>query len=91
VSLEGGELAGKRVLAEELIFSNETENTRIEKVSSQLVEARLVLKGTDQQGRVYLEPAHDALVRAWARLWEWIKTMGGGQIDLAKQIGTSRR
>lgn len=76
VSLEGGELAGKRVYAEELEFSSETETARIQSVAEQLVEARLILRGKDLQDRVYLEPAHDALVRAWARLWEWIKAIG---------------
>ena len=86
VSLEGGELAGKRVYAEELIFSNWVETKRMQAVADQLVNARLLLKGKDAQDRVYVEPAHDALVRAWARLWEWIKTVGEEKISLQYKL-----
>lgn len=86
VSLEGGELAGKRVYADELIFSDEAESERLQSIANQLVEARLLLRGKDVQGRVYVEPAHDALVRAWARLWEWIKTAGEEKISLQYKL-----
>lgn len=86
VSLEGGELAGKRVYAEELKFSNSAESTRLRVIAEKLVGARLLLQGTDGQGRAYIEPAHDALVRAWARLWEWIKTVGEEKITLQYKL-----
>ncbi|MDW3650440.1 MAG: caspase family protein [Bacteroidia bacterium] len=76
VSLEGGELARKRVYSTELFFEEDVENHRIESISQQMINARLLVKGSDTQGKTYLEPAHDALVRAWARLWEWIKAIG---------------
>ncbi len=87
VSAEGGELAGKRIFVEELQFSNTAETTRLRIIADQLVNARLLLKGTDRQGRTYIEPAHDALVRAWARLWEWIKTVGESKITLHYKLG----
>jgi WD40 repeat protein len=86
VSLEGGELAGKRVYAEELEFSDPAESKRLQTIANQLVDARLLLKGQDGQGRTYVEPAHDALVRAWARLWEWIKTVGEEKISLQYKL-----
>lgn len=86
VSLEGGELAGKRVYSEELEFGDQAETERVERVADQLVDARLILRGKDNQGRVYVEPAHDALVRAWARLWEWIKTVGEEKITLQYKL-----
>ena len=86
VSLEGGELAGKRVYVEELIFSDDAETKQMQTIADQLVAARLILKGKDAQGRVYVEPAHDALVRAWARLWEWIKTVGEEKISLQYKL-----
>lgn len=86
VSLEGGELAGKRVYVEELIFSNDTETKQMQTIADQLVAARLILKGKDAQGRVYVEPAHDALVRAWARLWDWIKMVGEEKISLQYKL-----
>jgi len=82
VAFEGGELAGKRVHVDELQFSNPNETERVAEVAQQLVAARLVLRGADGQGRGYIEPAHDALVRAWARLWEWVKATGEEKLSL---------
>lgn len=76
VSLEGGELAGKRVYVDKLIFTDTEETQRIKTLANKLVDARLILRDKDQQDRIYLEPAHDALVRAWGRLWKWIKKVG---------------
>ncbi|MEL7248532.1 MAG: caspase family protein [Bacteroidota bacterium] len=86
VSLEGGELAGKRIYAEELRFKDQQENARLQKVAQQLVDARLLFQGKDPQGRTFIEPAHDALVRAWARLWEWVKTVGEEKISLQYKL-----
>lgn len=85
-SLEGGELAGKRVYEEELQFSDAAETKRTTTVAHQLVDARLVQRGVDAQGRVYVEPAHDALVRAWGRLWEWVKATGEEKLSLQNKL-----
>ena len=85
-SLEGGELAGKRVYEEELQFSDAAETRRTTTVAHQLVDARLVQRGVDAQGRVYVEPAHDALVRAWGRLWEWVKATGEEKLSLQNKL-----
>ncbi len=86
VSLEGGELAGKRVYSEDLHFTDIGESMRIRDIANRLVEARLLLKGKDLQGRTYIEPAHDALVRAWRRLYEWIKELGEDKIHLQAKL-----
>ena len=85
-SLEGGELAGKRVYEEELKFSDATETKRTVTVAKQLVDARLVQRGVDARGQVYVEPAHDALVRAWGRLWEWVKATGEEKLALQNKL-----
>ena len=82
VSLEAGELARKRVFAEDLVYTKEGETERLKNLGQQLVEARLVRSGKDLQGRIYLEPAHDALVRAWSQLWDWIKETGKENLQL---------
>lgn len=87
VSLEGRELAGKRIFTKELEFNNKKETERIRDISQQLVEARLIVTGNNSQGRPYIEPAHDALIRAWARLRNWILTMGEEQLIVQKQLG----
>jgi len=85
-SLEGGELAGKRVYEEELQFSDAAETGRMVAVARQLVDARLAQRGADARGEVYVEPAHDALVRAWARLWEWVKATGEEKLSLQNKL-----
>ena len=47
-----------------------------------LVDARLIVKGQD-----YIEPAHDALVRAWKTLHEWIHAAGRDALILGQRIG----
>ncbi|MEL6671895.1 MAG: caspase family protein [Bacteroidota bacterium] len=86
VSVEAGELAGKRVYVEELHYNDAAESMRMQQIADQLVNARLLLKGKDAQGRTFIEPAHDALVRAWARLWEWIKAVGEDNIGLRASL-----
>ncbi|MGH1437622.1 MAG: eIF2A-related protein [Lewinella sp.] len=86
VSLEGGELASRRVASSDLVFSNPAESERLQNVAQQLVTARLISTGVDPQGQTFFEPAHDALVRAWARLWEWIKAQGEGRLGLMYKL-----
>lgn len=83
VALEG-ELAGKRVQLDELVYNDEAENSRVLSIVDKLVEARLVVRGKD-----YIEPAHDALVRAWARVWEWIRAAGEEQLHLQSKLNNA--
>ncbi|MEL6969699.1 MAG: caspase family protein [Bacteroidota bacterium] len=86
ISLEGGELAGKRVFTDELQFADKEENARLRTIAKKLVKARLLLQGADVQGRNYIELAHDALVRAWARLWKWINAIGKENLSLQNRL-----
>lgn len=79
VSVEG-DLAGRRVPLSDLDFSPE-ENPRVQAVVERLVDARLVVKGED-----YIEPAHDALVRAWKTLHEWIHEIGRDTLLLGQRL-----
>lgn len=86
VSLEGSDLAGRRVLASELTFKNKEATARIDRVARQLVAARLVSTGLDPWGSVFYEPGHDALVRAWGRLWEWVRNEGESILGLRYKL-----
>ncbi|MEY3240189.1 MAG: hypothetical protein RIR11_1627 [Bacteroidota bacterium] len=90
VSIAGGETAGKRVLESDLAYDNRDENERVKTVIDKLVEARLVVKGLDNNGKSYIEPAHDALIRAWSKLYEWIQWAGLNSLllhqDLTKSV-----
>jgi hypothetical protein len=80
VSVEG-DLAGRRVPMADLDYSAD-ENPRVQTVIERLVDARLIVKGED-----YIEPAHDALVRAWKTLHEWIHAAGRDALILGQRLG----
>ncbi|MBL7809118.1 MAG: caspase family protein [Saprospiraceae bacterium] len=75
VALSAGEMAGRRVLLEELDYHDDIEDGRVKTVVLRLDEAKLIRRDADEAGRAYIEPAHDALVSAWRRLWEWVKAL----------------
>ncbi|NEN98576.1 MAG: hypothetical protein F6K50_24610, partial [Moorea sp. SIO3I7] len=70
VALTGGELARRRVPLSELEYPPE-KNGLVKEVIERFTNARLLVKGEDTDGDLYVEPAHDALVRGWQRLLEW--------------------
>ncbi|MBD2605956.1 caspase family protein [Scytonema hofmannii FACHB-248] len=72
VSIEGGGVARRQVLASELEYSDPEENKRVEYVIEQLVNVRLLVKGHEDKAQ-YVEPAHDLLIQGWGLLQEWIK------------------
>jgi hypothetical protein len=71
VSLEGGELARRRVPRTELVYSFDSDTRAAADVVSRLESARLVVADRDADGRRVVEPAHDALIHGWGRLLEW--------------------
>jgi hypothetical protein len=78
----GGNLARRRVSRLELVYGTAAENARVDRVRQQLVAVRLLVEGREVDGDPYLEPAHDALVRAWGRLIQWIERAGADAIPL---------
>lgn len=72
VSLEGGELARRRVPRSELAYGDELENKRMDEVVRRLSQARLVVEGMEEGTGPFVEPAHDELIRAWDKLWRWM-------------------
>nr|MDJ0719061.1 caspase family protein [Prochloraceae cyanobacterium] len=68
----GDELARRRVPRSELEYP-QPENERVKNVVKKFLRARLLVSGTDSSDRPYVEPAHDVLVRGWARLVKWKK------------------
>ena len=70
VAVGGGELARRRVPLSELNYPSEKKDL-VDKVIERFTEVRLLVKGEDTEGKPYVEPAHDVLVRGWKRLLEW--------------------
>ena len=70
IALGGGELARRRVSLSELKYP-EPENSRVKEIIRCFSAARLLVEGQDTEGKPYVEPAHDALVRGWQKLLLW--------------------
>ena len=97
VSVEG-DLAGRRVPMADLAYAD-VDAQRVDTVIEQLVNARLVVRGKDNieasdgsaRSEDYVEPGHDALVRAWSALHEWIHAAGKDKLILAGQLNAAAR
>jgi WD40 repeat protein len=70
VAVDVSELARRKVLLSELEYP-QTKNERVQEVIRQFTDARLLVKGQDSEGNLYVEPAHDALMRGWQKLLVW--------------------
>jgi len=70
VALSGSELARRQVNLSELEYP-EPKNERVKLAIERFATARLLVKGRDTEGNLYVEPAHDALVRGWQKLLSW--------------------
>ena len=86
VAVEGGEVARRRVPRSELVYPGEEENQRVGMVLGRLVAARLLVEGSEEDGTAYVEPAHDALVRAWDKLLAW-KAGAEEYLPLQRRLG----
>ncbi|MUG91485.1 peptidase C14 [Scytonema sp. UIC 10036] len=71
VTVEGGELARRRVPKSELVYESVEENNRVKTVIECFSAARLLVEGKEIGDEAYVEPAHDALVRGWNKLQQW--------------------
>jgi len=72
VALTGGELARRRVPLSELEYPPE-KNGLVKEVIERFTNTRLLVTGEDADGNPYVEPAHDALVRGWEKLRNWVQ------------------
>lgn len=71
VTFEGGERARRRVMRSELRYEP-VQSQHMEHVLARLESARLLVSGTDAEGKQYVEPAHDTLVLSWKTLTDFI-------------------
>ncbi|MEG4197277.1 nSTAND1 domain-containing NTPase [Microcoleus sp. Pol12A5] len=72
VALGGGELARRQVPLSELEYPPQ-KNYLVKAVIERFTDSRLLVQGEDAEGNSYVEPAHDALVRGWQKLLNWVK------------------
>jgi energy-coupling factor transporter ATP-binding protein EcfA2 len=85
VSLTGGETAGRRVMLPELSYTDGQENERVAKVIKALDKSRLIRFDKNS----YIEPSHDALVRSWKQMQDWIKAFGFENIALISKLSVA--
>ncbi|NNF58087.1 MAG: NACHT domain-containing protein [Rhodothermaceae bacterium] len=90
VAAEGSAVARRRVPRSELDYPDPVETERAHEVVQRLTAARLVVEGRDDDGEPYVEPAHDALVRAWDRLLGWVHAEQDRVADLRFQHNLAR-
>lgn len=64
---EGEEIAKRRVSIDELQFS-EQDKQPVAFIIDALVDARLIIKNDN-----FIEPSHDALIKSWRKISEWIE------------------
>ena len=83
VSIEG-DLAGRRVPMADLVYA-EADKAAVQTVVERLIDARLIVRNADA-----IEPAHDALVRAWKTLRDWIHE-AKDELILGEQIQIASR
>ncbi len=77
VTLDGGEKAKRRVLIDpseqnELKYTDRETNERRELVINRFVDARLLVTGINIEGKSYVEPVHDVLIREWDKITIWL-------------------
>jgi WD40 repeat protein len=80
-----GALARRRVRRDELVYSDDEENARVDRLLARFVDARLV-SVSSQDNVAYAEPVHDALLQRWVQVDQWleqIKPVRQLQADLA--------
>ncbi|WP_164007626.1 CHAT domain-containing protein [Pyxidicoccus trucidator] len=65
----------RRVWLEDIRPQESREQADFDRVLERLVNARLVIRSSDveRSGRVWLEVAHEALIRRWPRLRGWLR------------------
>ncbi|MBD3885873.1 caspase family protein [Phormidium tenue FACHB-886] len=72
IAIGGGEFVRRQVPLSELKYPPE-KNGLVKAVIEHFTDARLLVKGEDAEGSSYVEPAHDALVRGWQELLDWVE------------------
>jgi len=81
ISVEGGAIAKRRIYTslkhtvdhDDLLFCEDQRTQKIKRIADRLETARLLRSDKDEQNRWYVEPAHEALLRSWGYVREWLR------------------
>lgn len=70
---------------DELNFPHDHQDDLRKTVITQLTDAQLIIRG-HENGKSFIEPAHDALIKEWDNCKEWIADFGEANILLQHQL-----
>jgi hypothetical protein len=81
ISFESGRISKKRIYThisrltenDELEFDSAEKTARVKSIAKDLVAAGLLKTDVDENNQPFIEPSHDALLRSWSLLAEWLK------------------
>ncbi len=75
VSIEGmGEATRRRVSRSELVYRDHAESEIVNRVIGRFIDARLLVADKYDDEPI-VEPAHDALVRGWPMIIDWLRSV----------------
>jgi CHASE3 domain sensor protein len=84
---EGTEDTRRRAPRNELVRAGGDDN--FEQVLGRLVDARLLTTGRDETGKEIVDVSHEALIRGWPRLREWIDADRAGLVTHRRLTGAA--
>jgi hypothetical protein len=81
ISFESGRISKRRIytdingssINDELEFDSAEKTKKVKSIANDLVNARLIKPDIDENGQLFIEPSHDALLSSWSLLTEWLK------------------
>lgn len=81
ISFESGRISKRRIYTDindssendELEFDSIEKTKKVKSIANNLVNARLIKPDIDENNKKFIEPSHDALLRSWSMLTEWLK------------------
>jgi hypothetical protein len=85
---EGTEDTRRRAPRQELVPAEGDDN--VEQVLGRLVDAQLLTTGRDETGKEVVDVSHEALIRGWPRLREWIDADRAGLLTHRRLTDAAR-
>jgi hypothetical protein len=88
---EGSQDTRRRAPRSELALIKADGNDGFDEILGRLVDARLLTAGTDETGQEVVDVSHEALIRGWPRLREWIDADRAGLLTHRRLTERSAR
>ena len=86
IYLSTGEIAGQRVLKENLVYKDDDINRIKEEILNNLISSDLIVTRINNKEQECYEPAHDVFIRSWGQIWDWINVAGKDKLSLRSRL-----